>query len=87
MWEFDTVKHRSGKHPCEKPLAMMEHILATSCRAPARILDPFCGSGTTLVAAARLGFDAVGIELDPHWCEVSRQRVDQELGLFAEVSA
>jgi hypothetical protein len=31
------------------------------------------------------GFDAVGIELDEHWCEVSRQRVADELGLFAEV--
>lgn len=42
------------------------------------ILDPFCGSGTTLTAAERLGRRWIGCDIDPHWCEVSRKRTAQK---------
>lgn len=68
-------------HPHEKPLALLEHILR---RAPdGMVFDPFAGSGTTLVAAARLGRAAVGIESDPRWVEVARRRL---LGEGAQLS-
>ena len=64
VWNFQTVKPSPGKHPCEKPLPMLEHMIAVSSRAGATILDPFAGSGSTLVAAKLLGRKAVGVELE-----------------------
>jgi SAM-dependent methyltransferase len=49
------------------------------------VLDPFCGSGSTLVAADREGFNAIGIELDPEYAEIARRRVFGDAPLFAEV--
>jgi site-specific DNA-methyltransferase (adenine-specific) len=75
VWDFPTVKAYPGKHPAEKPLAMMEHIVKASSRPGAVVLDCFAGSGTTGVAASRLGRDFIGIELDAGWCERARERI------------
>ena len=63
-------------HPAEKPLDLMKHIIKTSSRPGAIILDCFAGSGTTLVAAKELGRSFVGIELDDHWREYASDRVE-----------
>jgi DNA modification methylase len=49
---------------------------------PAIVLDPFCGSGTTLLAARRLGRRALGIDLSPEYCAMARKRVAEDLPLF-----
>jgi adenine-specific DNA-methyltransferase len=77
VWNFPTVAHYPGKHPCEKPLSIMEHIVRTSSRPGALVLDCFAGSGATLVAAQRLGRRAVGIEMDERWCEIAATRLQQ----------
>lgn len=65
-------------HPTVKPLALMEWLVTLVTREDSLVLDPFCGSGTTLVAAKRLGREFVGIERDPHYCDIARSRLEKE---------
>lgn len=65
---------RDTNHPCEKPLWVIEDLMS---RLGKRILDPFCGSGTALVAAQSLGIECVGIEIDKVHCENSVVRLSQ----------
>lgn len=69
LWAYPTVKPRAGKHPCEKPQAMLRHMIETSTRPGAVVLDPFAGSGSTLFAAKTLGRRAVGFEMNEKYCE------------------
>lgn len=63
-------------HPTQKPLALMEWCLGFLPNAKT-ILDPFMGSGTTLVACAKLGRKGIGIELDPLYFDTACRRVEQ----------
>ena len=63
-------------HPCPKPIAWMEWLVSrASPFLGETILDPFMGSGTTLVACAKLGRRGVGIEIDPDYFEIACKRV------------
>jgi DNA modification methylase len=68
--------YRNGRkqHPTQKPVALMEWCLGFLPNAET-ILDPFMGSGTTLVACAKLGRKGIGIELDPDYFEIACKRV------------
>ncbi|MCA9368469.1 site-specific DNA-methyltransferase [Candidatus Kaiserbacteria bacterium] len=63
-------------HPTQKPVALMEWCLGFLPDAET-ILDPFLGSGTTLVACAKLGRRGIGIELDPDYFEIACKRVEE----------
>ena len=63
-------------HPTQKPVALMEWCLGFLPDA-STILDPFMGSGTTLVACQRLGRSGTGIELDPDYFDIACKRVDE----------
>lgn len=70
-------------HPAEKPEPLMQRIVQLTGGKPGQIiLDPFAGSGTTLVAAKSLGFRAVGIESEERWCEVAANRLSQDTLIF-----
>jgi len=67
-----------GRHPTQKPLSLLERILLASCPPGSAVLDPFNGSGTTGVAAVRLGHSYTGVELDPEYIELTRKRLVAE---------
>lgn len=76
-------------HPTQKPLALIEWCLGFLPNAQT-ILDPFMGSGTTLVACQRMGRSGTGIELDPEYWAISCERVHkawQEPDMFVEQEA
>lgn len=62
-------------HPAEKPVKLMEKIIHES--GGGLVLDPYAGSGTTLVAAKNLGHKAIGIEIEERYCEMAAQRLSQ----------
>ena len=64
----------SSEHPTAKPPELLERLIRNSSRRGARVLDPFAGSGSALVACERLGRRAGMIELDPRYCDVIRGR-------------
>jgi DNA modification methylase len=63
-------------HPTQKPLAVMQPLILNGA---ATIADPFMGSGTTGVAAVRLGRSFYGVEIDPGYFEIAKQRIIDEL--------
>jgi site-specific DNA-methyltransferase (adenine-specific) len=73
-----TNSERNG-HPTQKPLRVIAWSIAQAPLTPSTILDPYMGSGTTLVAAKEMGYSAVGVELDERWCEVAARRLSQEV--------
>lgn len=82
VWRFTAPPKREkthGKHPTQKPLALLERILASSAPPNARVLDPFNGSGTTGLACLRAGLSYVGIDKDEEYLELSQRRMQEQL--------
>jgi SAM-dependent methyltransferase len=65
--------HNTG--PCVKPLSLMRYLCRLVTPPGGLVLDPFCGSGSTLVAAMQEGFQYLGIDKDPHSVEIARARL------------
>lgn len=72
-------------HPNQKPLGAISKLVCTYSRQDALILDPFCGSGTTLVVARRSNRRAVGIESEECFCELAALRLSQGRFDFANI--
>jgi site-specific DNA-methyltransferase (adenine-specific) len=74
-------------HPTEKPVSILREMIESSSCLDDVILDPFAGSGSTLVAARMEGRRGIGIELDERYCEIAARRLSQMvLPLFAEAA-
>lgn len=73
-----SAEERALRHPAMFPVALVERLLACFTRnSDMRILDPFVGSGSTLVAAKNLGRGGVGLDLSPEFLELASSRLDQ----------
>lgn len=75
---------RSADHPTMKPVALVERMLKNNARPGDLVLDPFGGSGSTLVAADRMGMSARVIELDPRFADVIIRRWQDYTGRRAQ---
>lgn len=64
-------------HPHQKPVGLLKFIISYSGVGRGPILDPYCGSGSTLVAAAKLNYPAIGIEIEEKYCEIAANRLRQ----------
>lgn len=83
--ECQTMRMRGTGHPTEKPTGILEPLIKYGCPPGGMVLDPFVGSGSTLVAARSLGRQAIGIEAHEPYCEaivsrLSQQTIDFEAG-------
>jgi len=82
VWEFkppEKWEKRFGKHPTQKPIALLDRILLASTNEGESVLDPFMGSGTTVLAALKLRRTAIGLELSQEFLHLSTQRLSNEL--------
>jgi site-specific DNA-methyltransferase (adenine-specific) len=83
VWSIPLTKKsekRFGRHPTQKPEVLLERIILASSNPGHVVLDPFCGSGTTGVAAVRHGRRFIGIDMDKDYLEgIARPRIEHEL--------
>ena len=70
---------QADEHPTPKPLALMEKLILIHSEKGMTVLDPFMGSGTTCLAAKNLKRNFIGIEIDPKYYEIARNRIYGEL--------
>jgi len=76
VWEIAAPNAlKSFRHAAPFPEALVERCLACACPRGGLVLDPYAGSGTTLMVALRQGCRALGIELNPQYCQLARRRV------------
>lgn len=89
LWTYGTASGvNRPDHPCPKPEQLMVEIVSQFTDADELVVDPFAGSGTTLVAAKRLGRRAIGCEINEQYAEVAAKRLSQgALDLFGEATA
>jgi site-specific DNA-methyltransferase (adenine-specific) len=81
VWSLPTPaknEKRAGRHPTQKPRALLERILLAGSNPGELILDPFNGSGTTGVAALATGRHYIGIDLDPSYLDLTMRRFDDQ---------
>lgn len=79
VWRFPITPRDTRLHICAKPVALMEALIVRFTSADDLVVDPFAGSGSTLVAAMLTGRQAIGIEISERNCEIAVKRLQQRL--------
>ncbi len=74
LWQVKRDRTQTYRHPTQKALELAERAIRNSSRRGDIVFDPFLGSGTTLIGAARLGRRCFGIEIEPRYCDVIVRR-------------
>lgn len=81
VWSIPATPAREklhGKHPTQKPLALLERFILAATHEGDTVLDPFMGSGTTALAALKMGRKFLGIEVDSVYTELAKLRIRGE---------
>ena len=78
-----TDRSSENHHPTVKPTDLMRYLCRLVTPKDGTVLDPFMGSGSTLKAAELEGLSAIGIEIDPEYCEIASNRIASDIPLFA----
>ena len=81
VWDY-SKPHKNEGHPTVKPLQLSVRAIRNSSARGDTVLDLFLGSGTTLIAAERLGRVCVGCELEPRYCDLIRRRYERARSFF-----
>lgn len=80
VWTFPAIapwEKINGKHPTQKPLSILARAILASTRKNDIILDPFCGSSTTGIAANLFSRNYIGIDIDANYLEISKKRFEE----------
>ena len=85
---FRITRHKgglgaAGSHPAVFPVALVEAVLEAFTYPGDLVFEPFCGSGTQLIAAERTGRRCCAVELDPVYCDVAVRRWEMATGRIA----
>jgi len=75
----------ANNHPTVKPIALMKYLCRLITPPQGIVLDPFAGSGSTLIAAKQEGFNYIGFELEPEYIEIARARLNYDKQLCFSV--
>lgn len=75
VWNFPSVRPYKGKHPAEKPASMLEHMIEATTFPGDIVLDCFCGSGSTGLAALNLGRRSICVDIEEVWATSAAARV------------
>lgn len=81
VWtDIHRVKHNKyrDEHPCQLPIHLLERLILMTTDENDTVLDPFSGTGTTAIAAKRLGRNYLGLELDPDYVQIAENKLAQE---------
>jgi DNA modification methylase len=84
LWTIDKP-HKSELHPTMKPIPLFAKAIVNSTKSGETVLDPFLGSGTTLIACEQLGRTCYGMEISPQYCQVIIDRWEKFTGNTHEV--
>lgn len=75
--QVSNTKSLAKMHPCPRQVDVCEHIIGNWVKSGGELIDPFMGSGTTLVACQKLGRQGIGIEIDKDYFEIACRRVEE----------
>ena len=81
MWTFNGESKKRIGHPAPFPLELPRRCIKMFSYVGDTVLDPFMGSGTTLVASGQLGRRGIGVDVDKGYCKLAQARVEKEAGL------
>ncbi len=88
VWKIESLtgpKPERMGYPTQKPVELLERIVASGSNKGGIVLDPFCGCGTALVAAQKLGRNWIGIDISPTACKLMQRRLKKEFGINAKI--